>query len=252
MNCAEIRLLLHAQADGELDAANNLELERHLKTCAACAAEKKSLLSLRTALRDGDLNFRAPDSLKQDLRQFVRDMKEERKAERPARTLRDIIRFYKFLAVGATAIAVLVLIMRPAGISEHDAFVNEVIASHVRSLQVEHLTDVVSSDQHTVKPWFDGKIDFAPTVKDFAAQGYPLVGGRLDYLQGRSVAALVYRRNKHFINVFVWPAGRNLPQQTEIVRGYSIINRDANGLHYCFISDLNAQELADLASLLAN
>ena len=248
MNCAEIRLLLHAQADGELDAANNLELERHLKTCAACAAEKKSLLSLRTALREGDLNFRAPDSLKQDLRQFVRDLK----AEKPARTGFDLQGLWKFLAVGATALAALIIFLRPAGISEHDAFVNEVIASHVRSLQVEHLTDVVSSDQHTVKPWFDGKIDFAPTVKDFAAQGYPLVGGRLDYLQGRTVAALVYRRNKHFINVFVWPSGGNLPQQSEIVRGYSIINRDANGLHYCFISDLNAQELADLAVLLAN
>ncbi|HTB83099.1 MAG TPA: anti-sigma factor [Candidatus Sulfotelmatobacter sp.] len=249
MNCPEIRLLLHAQADGELDAANNLELERHLKTCAACVAEKSSLQSLRTALRNGELNFRAPDSLKQDLWQFVRDLKSE-KADKSAHTGFNLQWLWKFLAAGATALAALVIFLRPAGISEHDAFLNEVIASHVRSLQVEHLTDVVSSDQHTVKPWFDGKIDFAPTVKDFAAQGYPLVGGRLDYLQGRNVAALVYRRNKHFINVFVWPAGSSSPQQSEVVRGYSIINRDANGLHYCFISDLNVQELADLAALL--
>jgi anti-sigma factor RsiW len=251
MNCTEIRLLLHAQADGELDAANNLELERHLKTCTACAAEKRSLQSLSTALRDGGLNFRAPDSLKQDLRQFVRDLKEEKRGEKTARPVSDQW-FWKFLAVGATAFAALLLMLRPAGLSEHDAFLNEVIADHVRSLQVEHITDVVSSDQHTVKPWFDGKIDFAPVVKDFAAQGYPLVGGRLDYLQGRTVAALVYHRNKHLINVFVWPAGKDSPAQTEIVRGYSIINRDANGLHYCFISDLNAQELGDLAALLAN
>jgi anti-sigma factor RsiW len=257
MKCAEIRLLLHAQADGELDAANNLELERHLKTCAACVAEKSSLQSLRTALRNGDLNFHAPDSLKQDLRQFVRDMNEENKAEEKkrekiARPASGSDWLWKFLTMGATAFAALVLMLRPAGLSEHDAFVNEVIADHVRSLQVEHLTDVVSSDQHTVKPWFDGKIDFAPVVKDLAAQGYPLVGGRLDYLQGRTVAALVYHRNKHLINVFVWPVDKSSTPQTEIVRGYSIINRDATGLHYCFISDLNEKELADLAALLTN
>jgi len=167
MNCAEIRLLLHAHIDGELDAANSLELERHLKTCAACAAEKTALKSLRGAFQGGELNFRAPDSLKQDLRQFVRDLGGEvnpRKAFDPQW-------LWKFLAFGATAFALLTLFLRPAGISGHDQLLDEVVSSHVRSLQVEHLTDVVSSDQHTVKPWFDGKLDFAPDVKDFAAQG---------------------------------------------------------------------------------
>jgi len=144
----------------------------------------------------------------------------------------------------------LVIFLRPAGISAHDAFLNEVIASHVRSLQAEHLTDVVSSDQHTVKPWFDGKIDFAPDVKDFAAQGFPLVGGRLDYLDGRAVAALVYRHNKHFINVFVWPATDAMKPETEMRRGYAIINCATNGLHYCLVSDLNPTELGELAKLL--
>src|SRR6185436_17555679 len=118
---------------------------------------------------------------------------------------------------------------------------NEAVASHVRSLMVEHLTDVASSDQHTVKPWFNGKVDFAPDVKDFTAQGFPLVGGRLDYLNGRTVAVLVYQRNKHFINVFVSPtesSGRG-KLTLEKRRGYSVINRETGGLHYCLVSDLN-------------
>jgi len=249
MNCTEIRKLLNALVDGELDLVRNLEVEQHLKTCAACAAIKKSLQSLGAALRKSDLNFRAPDSLRKDLRQFVGDLSEEKKPREKS----DLPWLWKFLAFGATAFALLAIFLRPAGISEHDAFLNEIIASHVRSLQAEHLTYVVSSDQHTVKPWFDGKIDFAPDVKDFAAQGFPLVGGRLDYLQGRNVAALVYRHNKHFINVFVWPTEKeSSPEQVEMVHGYSIIEHTANGLNYCFISDLNEKELADLAGLFGN
>src|SRR5438309_10135229 len=109
-----------------------------------------------------------------------------------------------------------------------------------------------SSDQHTVKPWFDGKVDFAPDVKDFAAEGFPLIGGRLDYLNGRAVAALVYRRNKHCINVFVWPATNteNGKRALENRRGYSVINRETKGLHYCLVSDLNEKELTELGSLI--
>jgi len=135
--------------------------------------------------------------------------------------------------------------------SGRDQLLNEAVASHVRSLMVEHITDVTSSDQHTVKPWFSGKLDFAPVVKDFAAQGFPLVGGRLDYMNGRAVAALVYRRNNHLINVFVWPArdtGSGKPA-VENHRGYSVINREMDGLHYCLVSDLNDKELVELANL---
>jgi anti-sigma factor RsiW len=113
-----------------------------------------------------------------------------------------------------------------------------------------HLTDVASSDQHTVKPWFNGKIDFAPNVKDFVTEGFPLIGGRLDYLNNQTVAALVYKRNQHTINVFVWPAKNPGRETTESLRGYNIINRDIAGLNYYIVSDLNAKDLTEFANLL--
>ena len=127
---------------------------------------------------------------------------------------------------------------------------SEIVSAHLRSLQAGHLTDVISTDQHTVKPWFNGKLDFAPNVQDFVAQGFPLVGGRLDYLRNQVVAALVYRHNKHVINVFVWPDAAAATAKTENLRGYFVINCGANGLHYCLVSDLNEKELGGLAALL--
>ena len=246
MNCAEGRLLLHAHADGELDVANSLELDRHLKTCAACAGENKSVRSLSAALRQSPLRYDAPDSLRREVRRMTRASGTE---TRPR--LFQSLWLWKSLAFGASAVAFLAIVLRPA-ISVPDQMSNEAVASHVRSLMAEHLTDVASSDRHTVKPWFNGKLDFAPEVKDFAMEGFPLVGGRLDYLHGRPVAALVYRRNKHFINVFVWPAAHADSGELggENRRGYSVINREAVGLHYCLVSDLNEKELAGLANLL--
>jgi anti-sigma factor RsiW len=246
MNCADLRPLLHARADGELDIANSLEIERHLKTCAACAAEDKSIRALSAALRDSPLRHSAPAYL----RNHVRQMAGESQAEVRSPAL-DFSWFWKYFAFGATAFALLVLLLRPAGISERDELLNEAVAGHVRSLMAEHLMDVVSTDQHTVKPWFNGKLDFAPDVKDFAADGFPLIGGRLDYLGDRAVAALVYKHNKHFINVFIWPSTGEEKTETTILRGYSIINTTAHGLRYCLVSDLNAKELGGLAALCA-
>lgn len=245
MNCAESQLFLHAHADGELDVANSLELERHLKTCAACATEKKSVNSLKAALQQSSLRYNAPDSLRKEVRRMARAPGNETRP-RPFQSLL----LWKALAFGATAVAIVAILLRP-GISERDELLNAAVASHVRSLMAEHLTDVASSDQHTVKPWFNGKLDFAPDVKDFATEGFPLAGGRLDYLDGRPVAALVYRRNKHFINVFVWPAARTDSGQLALEnrRGYSVINRATKGSHYCLVSDLNEKELVELANL---
>jgi anti-sigma factor RsiW len=246
MNCVESRKLLHAHADGELDLTNSLELEHHFNGCTACAAERQAVQSLKTALRQSSLHYNAPASLRSEVCRIARAPSS---GARP-RLLQSLL-FWKSLAFGTTALALLALLIRP-GFSEPDRLVDEVVSSHVRSLMADHLTDVASSDQHTVKPWFNGKLDFAPSVKDFAAQGYPLTGGRLDYLEGHSVAALVYRHNQHLINVFVWPAGNSGTGKTSVEhrRGYSVIRCEGGGLRYCLVSDLNQEELAKLASLL--
>jgi len=190
------------------------------------------------------LRHQAPASLRNHVRQLAAESREEGRSRGM-----DFSLLWKWLALGATGFALLTLMLRPAVMSERDALLNEAVSGHVRSLMAEHLMDVASSDQHTVKPWFDGKLDFAPDVKDFATNGFPLIGGRLDYLGGRAVAALIYRHNKHYINVFVWPSAGDRKPETTSLRGYSIINTTAHGLRYCFVSDLNAKELGELAAL---
>jgi anti-sigma factor RsiW len=264
MKCPESRKLIHAYIDGELDLVRCLEFEEHLKSCAECVAGKNSLQSLRTALQNsaGDLAYSAPDSLRRQVRQMARgsssgDVTTRSTLKRVHQALQSQW-FWKWLALGATAVAALAIFLRPAGVSMsgQEQLVNEAVASHVRSLMANHLTDVESSDRHTVKPWFDGKLDFAPTVKDFADQGFPLVGGRLDYLDGRAVAALVYRRDKHIINVFVWPAataGAGISAtETENYHGYNTITFGAGGFRYCLVSDVEGKELERLAGLMTN
>lgn len=246
MNCAETRLLLHAHADGELDAAKSLELEHHLQMCADCAARKQSVLSLKTALRDPALRYEAPAALRREVRLTGRAPVAEQ-----TRGLFQSLRFWRALALGATAFALLIFSLR-TGIPGRGETLDQAVASHVRSLMAEHLTDVASSDQHTVKPWFSGKLDFAPEVKDFAGQGFSLVGGRLDYLNNRAVAALVYRYDKHLINVFLWPESRGGAKKMRIEnrRGYVLIEFETAGFHYCLVSDLNKKDLTVLATLL--
>lgn len=244
MNCDEMNPLLHPYVDGELDLLRSLEVERHLKTCASCATAKRSLRSLHSTLRHNDLSYSAPASLRNRL------LTETGRNPNETRPRHSTPWFWQWLAIGALGFAALTLVFRPVGISERDRLAQEAVSSHVRSLMAGHLTDVASSDQHTVKPWFNGKIDFAPTVKDFVAQGFPLIGGRLDYINGQTVAALVYKRNLHTINVFVWPAKNQKSETTESLRGYNIITREVAGLHYCIVSDLNAKELEDFANLL--
>jgi anti-sigma factor RsiW len=241
MNCHEIHPLLHAYVDSELDVMPSLEVDRHLKACAGCTALKRSLESLRSAIRNSDLAYRAPESLRARIRESVSDTSEET-PRRPQPLV------WQLLALGSIGFAIVTLLLQPV-VTDRDRLADAAISDHVRSLMPGHLMDVASSDQHTVKPWFNGKIDFAPEVKDFAAQGFPLIGGRLDYLDGQTVVALVYRRNQHTINVFVWPAKKSASSNVEDRRGYSIINRDFNGLHYCIVSDLNGKELGDFAKL---
>jgi len=244
MNCSEIRPLFHAYVDHELDVVRSVEMEQHLKNCPTCATARRSVLAMRTALQQNNLSYRAPDSLRRSVRQITREVA-------PVPSIKaGVSALWRWLAIGATACTLLLLVLHPVG--GNDPLLEEAVSSHVRSLMAEHLMDVASTDQHTVKPWFNGKLDFAPEVKDFTAEGFPLIGGRLDYLDHQVVAALVYRHGKHVINVFVWPqtGSGSKPAQAENLRGYSVINCNVGGLRYCLVSDLNAKELNDLADLL--
>lgn len=151
-------------------------------------------------------------------------------------------------ACGIVVSALVLLVAGPPSVA--DRLEGELTSSHVRALMANHLTDVASSDQHTVKPWFQGKLDFSPPVKDLAAQGFPLVGGRMDYLSGRAVAALVYRRHDHLINVFVWPESGDKLSASNTHQGYNVLHWHSGGMQYWAVSDVNAAELQTLGGLL--
>jgi anti-sigma factor RsiW len=244
MNCSETAPLLHAYADGELDLVRSLDVEQHVKSCAACSASAQALQSLRTLFRSRDLAYTAPKTLRRRVCAGLRESTRETRSQERRSWL------WQMLAAGATAIAVFALILRPVGFSENERIVDEAVSGHIRSLMSGHLTDVASSDQHTVKPWFQGKVDFAPDVKDFVAQGFRLVGGRLDYFNDQPVAAVVYRRNLHLINVFIWPAKSALPEHSRDYHGFRVLSRHWKNTQYLIVSDLNQKELSEFAALL--
>ena len=150
-------------------------------------------------------------------------------------------------AVIATACLALVLTLSLTHPSAEQRLTQEIVSSNIRSLMANHMLDVVSTDQHTVKPWFNGKLDFSPPVKDFAAQGFPLIGGRLDYIGGRSVAALVFHRNKHVINLFTWPVNEknSKPAGLTPIQGYNVIHCSEADMTFWVVSDLNEKELME-------
>ena len=243
MNHDEIRELLHAYADGELDLINAREIEQHLRRCEECRSAEEQIRALRQALTSDSPSYRAPAHLRRKIRAAVR-------REAKEKTFSPWLAF----AVGAACavIAIALVFFQTTRVSRENAIVDQVIANHVRSLLVTHLVDIASSDQHTVKPWFDGKIDFAPDVHDFATSGFPLVGGRLDYLDGKTVVALVYQRNKHPINVFIMPAARSSDRSPTLSthRGYNIFSWARRDMRYWAVSDLNETELRQFAGIL--
>ena len=247
MNCHETQELLHAYLDGELDVVSDVALAHHMDQCPECTQAYHSQQALRAALRTSALAFPPPEHLQQCIRSAVR---------RASRTdTRAGVWAWSWLRVGA-AFAAGVLLMwgmesLRTGPAPEDLLTQEVIAGHTRSLMATHLTDVTSSDQHTVKPWFEGKLPFAPPVQDWAAQGFPLVGGRLDYLGNRPVAALVYQRRQHIINLFLWPATPNeVPGETRRTRhGYNLIHGTTADMTYWVVSNLNMDELQEFVSL---
>ncbi|HYL58414.1 MAG TPA: anti-sigma factor [Candidatus Acidoferrales bacterium] len=252
MNCDDARILLHAHLDGELDLARDLEVQRHIADCPRCTPEYSAMLALRARLKDESLRYQAPAELKEKTRRAIAIAPGSTPAssQRPPGAYRRSMRL--LLPLGAAAILALMFAPRAMGPSETQQLAREVVTSHVRSLMASHLMDVASTDQHTVKPWFDGKLDFSPPVTDFSKDGFPLVGGRLDYLGERPVAALVYQRGKHVINVFMWPAARDTTsvERIETQRGYNVEQLTIAGMNCWVVSDLNRAELSKFAALL--
>jgi anti-sigma factor RsiW len=262
--CESNKLLLHAYTDGELDLVRSLEIEEHLKVCSECAQELRNHQTLRTALHSPRLYQRAPKSLRERITAAA--AQETNETAKPARgevaMMRPVRRkpVLEWLAVAAAiAIVVFVGLRIVPGVRntrQDDLIAQEIVASHIRSLQPGHLYDVESTDQHTVKPWFDGRLDFSPPVQDLADQGFPLVGGRLDYIGDRAVAALVYQRRKHYVNVFVWPESpgerASAPgyQRQEFRDGYKLIEWTHGDMEFCAVSDVSAEDLKQFVQLL--
>ena len=255
MNCQEAQPLKHAYADGELDVVRTMEVEKHLRACPACSQAYENVRELKSVFKSDALYFKAPAQLKQRIRTSLRSEEVSSvEASEPSQrsgvsTLPRLSWRWVKLAIPVAATALIAFLVWPlvTGSSASDRLAREITSSHVRSLMASHLTDVASSDQHTVKPWFDGKLDFAPPVIDSAGRGFPLVGGRLDYVQSRPVAALVYQRQKHFINLFIWPTTGHstTAKKIEVRQGYNLIHWDEAGMTYWAVSDLNARELRD-------
>ena len=164
----------------------------------------------------------------------------------PSQAPRERRVFWSWLSAAFTggAVAAMALMLFMNRVPSGDSIRQELLASHVRSMMVTHLTDVASSDQHTVKPWFQGKLNYAPPIRDFATDGFTLVGGRLDYVAGQPVAALVYKREQHVINVFVWPNSA-MPTRGSFVaeQGFNVRRWYQVGMQFWAVSDLNEQEL---------
>jgi anti-sigma factor RsiW len=242
-------LLLEAEFDGELDAAQAVALATHRKSCAICEASWRRLSLTRQALREGATYHRAPASLRSaiEARLAAAAPPVAAPVELPApraRRLRIRWREAASFGLGAALAAMLVLALLPSG---QDSMIGALVDDHVRSLQPGHLTDVLSSNRHTVKPWFDGRIDFAPPVKDLAQQGFPLIGGRLDYLAGRAVAVLAYEHGKHPVSLFVWPerAAAGAAPPGGVRNGYNLLHWTADGMSLWAVSDLERDQLQD-------
>lgn len=254
MNCDTTRRLLEAHLDHELDVAHDLDVAAHLRTCAACAGLREAAELRRTAIRERLPRYEAPAHLQAKIRAALTV---GRARVRPhggkAAVRRD--RAWAFSWPWAGLAAALTCAVA-AGFSwgefrgRQQRLFDEAIAEHVNALAVDHLMDVASTDQHTVKPWFAGKIDFSPPVTDLASEGYPLIGGRLDHLGGRPAAALVYKRRQHAINLFVWSDfGRTIAPRTTTESGYQAESWSADGLNFLAISEVPQTDLARFCAL---
>jgi anti-sigma factor RsiW len=243
--CPDKTPLLHGLLDGELDAVNAAAFEAHLKTCEACNAEYLRQLALRGELASPGVTHRAPERL----RAGIEAMLAAEAGPQPspaARDARPVRRAPWAIGGGAAGGLIAAALAITVGLPQlaNDSLDRQLVAGHVRSLLANHLVDIQTSNQHVVRPWFNGKVDVAPPAPELSDQGFPLVGGRLDYLDGRVTPAIVYKRRLHTVNLFVWPAedraGRDHTARRD---GYSVVEWTAGGLRYAAVSDIGVDEL---------
>jgi anti-sigma factor RsiW len=243
MNHEEVKRLMGAYLDGELDLTTCVNIEEHVAGCAACRQQMEADQELIEAVRTETPRFEPSPFLKTRIRAALR----EESGPAPFRWF-----FSPRWILAAVAIAaVLLLVLKTEWPGTIPSVIREAVADHVRSLQVSHLMDVASTDKHTVKPWFAGKLDYSPPVVDLASAGYPLIGGRLDVLDSRNVAALIYQRRKHYINLFIWPsAGQSLPGHLYVENGYHALGWTSSGMNYLAVSELGENEFADFVRMI--
>ena len=268
MNCEEATKLMDGYLDGELDPITSQTIEQHLRECPKCDRAYKTHGSLIRALGNATPYYKAPAELRERIQSSLRKEIGERPTRKGGQNTRSLFQrkrseprtillgtSWNWLALAAAILLAAIIgwnllprLQRPRA---DQLLATQLIASHVRSLMANHLTDVASSDQHTVKPWLDAKLDFAPPVVDLSSQGFPLIGGRLDYLDNRPVAVLIYQRRKHFINLFVWPAESNATRATKAIsrQGYQLLHWEDSDFNYWAVSDINDKELQEFKQL---
>jgi anti-sigma factor RsiW len=247
MTCDEAKILLHALIDGELDAGHAREVEAHIASCASCAAEAADYRTMREAIASADLRYTAPASLRQRIDDALpKPVSAPVSNVRTLPSRRSLLRGFA-LGSAVSALAATLLVAVVIRNDDQQMIESEIVSSHLRSLQPGHLIDVVSTDQHTVKPWFNGKLDVSPPVIDLTAQGFTLIGGRLDYVDARAIGAVVYKRRAHVINLFVAQTSSTAhkPARIETVQGFNIRRWSDRGMNFWAVSDIGADELAE-------
>jgi anti-sigma factor RsiW len=248
VNCNESNRLIDAYLDGELDAATCLRVEDHLAECPACREKLESRQVLTSLVAEEAPRYTASPFLATRIRAMLRE-EEPAPAKAPWWNFLSLRWIYSGAGGAVAAVALTLFFFAAPGAFNEVA--QEGISDHVRSMQVNHLLDVVSTDQHTVKPYFNGKIDYSPQVIDLKTQDYPLIGGRLDVLGGRNVAAIVYQRRKHYINLFEWPSDATaIGDRATEKDGYHVISWTQNGMNYMAISELGVKELKDFSTMI--
>jgi anti-sigma factor RsiW len=242
MTCDEAEILLHALIDGELDAGHALEVEAHIADCPACSAEFVAYRRMSRVIAGADLRYTAPPALRRRIEAALPQPQRRQLAPNRRSVLRGFAMGSAVSAIAATGLVAIVLRS-----DDEQRIESEVVSAHLRSLQAGHLIDVVSTDQHTVKPWFNGKLDVSPPVIDLTAQGFTLIGGRLDYVDARSIGAVVYKRRAHVINLFVAQTAstEHRAAKIETIQGFNIRSWSDRGLNYWAVSDVGADELAE-------